>query len=147
MNVMSRLQIRSYTQSDYEAIFKLYKDTEMPGSEFDLSRDSEERLANRIKGDPDSIILGEVDDQLVGSVSLIEDGRVAWLFRFRVREDIDNEEEVAQQLLVKSVEVLKSKGHKQILVYTTVDEAKFKERYINLGFSQGHDYTCFWKDI
>lgn len=141
------MKIRPYTPNDYPSIIKLYKDTEMPGSEFDINRDSEVKLTKRIAIDPESILLAEDNGQMVGSVSLIEDGRVAWLFRFRVREDISNEEEVASALYESAKKALLDRGHHQVLVYTTVDEEKFKDRYKNLGFNQGHDYTCFWKDI
>jgi len=141
------MKIRAYKSSDYPGIIKLYKETEMPGSEFDANRDGEEKLAKRISVDPESILLAEDNGIIVGSVSLIEDSRVAWLFRFRVREDISNEEEVANLLYESAKKVLLNRGHHQVLVYTTVDEEKFKNRYKNLGFNQGHDYTCFWKDI
>jgi ribosomal protein S18 acetylase RimI-like enzyme len=143
---MEAIKVRRYTPEDYSSIVALYKETEMPGSEFDLNRDSEQRLQKRIENDPDAILIGEVSGEVVGSVSLIEDGRVAWLFRFRVRE-IEGEEDIAKKLLDAAVKTLNNKGHGQILVYTPVGETKFQQRYKDLGFNQGHDYTCFWKDI
>ncbi len=140
------MNIRRYKTDDYPRIVELYKQTEMPGSEFDNNRDSEERLRTRIENDPDAILVAEIDGKLVGSVSLIEDGRVAWLFRFRVMER-DGDEEIAEALYNKATEILLNKGHHQVLVYTPVGETKFQQRYKNLGFIQGHDYTCFWKDI
>jgi hypothetical protein len=143
---MKQVKVRSYTPQDYASVAELYKETEMPGSEFDLNRDSEQRLQKRIENDADAILVCEVEDKLVGSVSLIEDGRVAWLFRFRVKE-IDGEEEIAKTLLDAAIEILKNKGHHQILVYTPIGETKFQQRYKDLGFSQGSDYTCFWKNV
>jgi ribosomal protein S18 acetylase RimI-like enzyme len=141
-----KFEIRNYTNSDYHKVAALYKETEMPGSEFDLNRDSKVRLQRRIENDPDSILLAELNGEVVGSVSLIEDGRVAWLFRFRVKE-MSGDEEIAEHLLDKAIEILRSKGHRQVLVYTPVGETKFQERYRNFGFSEGHEYTCFWRDI
>ena len=146
MNIASSITIRFYTPNDYDEIVKLYRVTEMPGSEFDLNRDSKERLNKRIDNDPDSILIAESGGKIIGSVSLIEDGRVAWLFRFRVIEE-KGEEKVANLLYEKAKEVLQKKGHHQVLVYTPVGETKFQNRYRNLGFNRGHDYTCFWKDI
>jgi len=140
------ITVRNYTNGDYDKVVALYKETEMPGSEFDLNRDSKERLQKRIESDPDSILLAELNGEVVGSVSLIEDGRVAWLFRFRVKE-IEGDEEIAEQLLDRAVEALQNKGHHQVLVYTPVGETKFQQRYKNFGFSKGHEYACFWKDI
>lgn len=143
---MQNLAVRAYVSEDYESVAALYRETEMPGSEFDLNRDSEQRLRSRIQSDPDAILVAEYDGQLVGSVSLIEDGRVAWLFRFRVQE-MEGEEEIASQLLDMAMEVLRNKGHREVLVYTPVGETKFQQRYLDLGFNKGHDYTCFWKAI
>ena len=141
------MKIRPYKPEDYADIINLYKDTEMSGSEFDVNRDGKEKLDRRIANDSASILLAEDNGRLVGSVSLVEDGRVAWLFRFRVREDITNESEVATELYESAKKALIERGHHQVLVYTTVEEEKFKKRYKDLGFSQGHDYACFWKDI
>jgi predicted N-acetyltransferase YhbS len=143
---MQVTKVRGYIPEDYPSVAALYKETEMPGSEFDVNRDSEQRLQKRIENDPDAILVAEMAGQIVGSVSLIEDGRVAWLFRFRVKE-IEQEEQIAKELLDKAVEALRDKGHHEVLVYTPVDEAKFQQRYRDLGFTQGHNYACFWKDI
>ena len=104
---MEAIKVRSYTPEDYSSVVALYKETEMPGSEFDLNRDSEQRLQKRIENDPDAILIGKVGGKVVGSVSLIEDGRVAWLFRFRVRE-IEGEEDIAKTLLDVAVNTLKT---------------------------------------
>jgi hypothetical protein len=143
---MNTLIIRPYITDDYEKVAELYRETEMPGSRFDMNRDSKQRLQARIEHDPDSILIGEQEGEVVASVSLIEDGRVAWLFRFRVRE-IEGDEEIAAKLLDKAIEVFQGKGHHEVLVYTPVGETKFEQRYLNLGFTKGHDYTCFWKEI
>ena len=143
---MESIKIREYNPADYDKVAALYKETELPGSEFDLNRDSEEKLKRRIENDPAGILVAEQGEKIVGSVSLIEDGRVAWLFRFRVME-IEGDEEIARALYDKAATILQEKGHHEILVYTVLGETKFHDRYKNLGFTQGHDYTCFWKNI
>ena len=110
----------------------------------DENRDAKQKLQKRIESDSDAILVAEKDGNIVGTVSLIEDGRVAWLFRFCV---IENNDEIAQALCTKAKEVLKKKGHHQVLVYTPLNQNKLYERYEKLGFTKGGDYTCFWKDI
>lgn len=140
------MNIRPYQPSDYEQLKSLYLDSSTYGGQFDENRDSQERLRKRVEADPDAIIVAEEADKLVGTVSLIEDGRVAWLFRFAVAHT-DNESEVAAQLCQHALEALRGKGHHQVLVYTPVGNQNLDGRYEQLGFSRGGDYTCYWRDI
>lgn len=140
------ISVRSYAPSDYEAVAALYRQSNLYGGQFDENRDAEERLRKRIEADPDAILVAEQAGKIVGTVSLIEDGRVAWLFRFAVLEG-ESQDAVAQALFAKAVEVLKRKGHHQVLVYTPVGNEKLNNRYEKLGFMKGNDYTAFWKDI
>jgi predicted N-acetyltransferase YhbS len=140
------IQIRPYNEQEYPALLALYKNSALYGGVFDENRDSETKLKKRIEADPDAILVAEQEGHIVGSVSLIEDGRVAWLFRFAV-VTAPNELEVAKLLLDKANEVLSKKGHTQVLVYTPVGNSRFNNRYEMLGFTKGSDYTCFWKDI
>jgi hypothetical protein len=80
-------------------------------------------------------------------VSLIEDGRVAWLFRFAALK-LDNEAEILKQLQAHAINILKSRGHNQVLVYSPSGNSNLDARYAELlGFERGNDYTAFWKDI
>ncbi|MFZ3010097.1 MAG: GNAT family N-acetyltransferase [Candidatus Microsaccharimonas sp.] len=142
--------IRSYEPNDYEQLIELYKRSELYGGVFDEERDSFDRLNKRVEADSDSIIVAvNSGGKIIGTVSLIEDGRVAWLYRFCVlpmHDDIENWKNVTSDLNNHAIESLKKKGHKEVLVYTSQDETLHK-RYLDLGFTKGNDYTCFWKHI
>jgi predicted N-acetyltransferase YhbS len=138
--------IRSYIPTDYERVAALYKQSHLYGGQFDENRDAEEKLKKRIEADPDVIWVAESGDEIVGTVSLIEDGRVAWLFRFCVSEG-EEQDNVAQELFDHAKSVLNRKGHEQVLVYTPMGNEALNNRYEKLGFTKGGDYTCYWKDI
>lgn len=147
--------IRPYIPDDYDAVKSLYMQPELYGGVFDEERDSAARLKSRVESDPDAIIVAVKDSCIIGTVSLIEDGRVAWLYRFCVPTTIVdasgvtvlfNESEVADTLCKHALDSLKAKGHKEVLVYTSQDKLLHK-RYQQLGFTQGSEYTCFWKQI
>lgn len=140
------MNVRPYRPADYEQIASLCRQPELYGGQFDENRDGEERLRKRIEADPDAILVAERDNKIVGTVSLIEDGRVAWLFRFAVEQG-ENETEVTQALCNAGLAALKAKGHNQVLVYTPVGDDRLDTRYESLGFNQGGNYTCYWKDI
>lgn len=136
--------VRSYQSSDYEQLKVLYLDSSTFGGQFDEARDAADRLQRKIEADSDAIIVAEQDGKLVGTVSLIDDGRVAWLFRFAVPR---NKSEVAQALHDKAVALLKERGHTEVLVYTPVGNQDLNSRYEQLGFAKGGDYTCYWKGL
>lgn len=140
------MTIRPYMPADYEAVISLYKQSALYGGQFDEQRDSKERLGKRVEADPDAVLVAEEVGAIVGTVSFIEDGRVAWLFRFAVQQG-NNESKITEALCNKALESLKERGHGQVLVYTPVGNDHLDNRYESLGFNRGSDYTCYWKNI
>lgn len=140
------IEIRPYSPVDYDQVKSLYEQTTLYGGQFDDNRDSPDRLQRRVEADPDAILVAQTDQQIVGTISLIEDGRVAWLFRFAVAK-IEQESAVAQKLCQAGVAALRQKGHQQVLVYTPVGDQNLNQRYEELGFTKGNDFTCYWKDL
>ena len=136
--------VRSYEPTDYEQLKALYLASDTFGGQFDEARDASDRLQKKIGADPDAILIAVEHDKIVGTVSLIDDGRVAWLFRFAVPL---GDADTTQVLHDKAVAVLKARGHSQVLVYTPVGNTDLDSRYDQLGFTKGGDYTCFWKEI
>ena len=136
--------IRSYKDTDYDQLKDLYLHPQWFGGQFDEARDSREGLAGITARDPEAILVYEQDGQILGTVSLIEDGRVAWLFRFAVK---DNDHKVSEALYEKAQEVFKTRGHTQIIAYTPVGNHTLNNRYKTLDMTKGNDFTAFWKDI
>lgn len=137
------MQIRNYKPEYYESIKALYMQSDLYGGQFDEARDSQTILNAVTQSDPQSILVCVAEGHIVGTVSLIENGRVAWLFRFAVM-DTPNKIEIEKSLYEAARDILHGRGHTQILVYTPVGHAGLNERYKNLGMIQGGDYTCFW---
>ena len=140
------MNIRNYKTEDYSQVAELYKDSSLFGGQFDVERDAEEKLASCTEEDHQSILVCEVDNKIIGTVSLIEDKRVAWLFRFAVQKG-QSEAEAIKSLYDKAIGILKERGHRQVLVYSPVGNETLDNRYLNLGFNKGGDYTCYWKEI
>ncbi len=138
--------IRNYTPKDYEHVIALYKQSDLYGGQFDENRDSEEKLSAIIARDQEAILVCEINKKIIGTVSLIEDGRVAWLFRFAVEKG-DDEQNSINALCDKALAILHSRGHKEVLVYAPAQNKNFENRYVALGFQKGDDYTCYWRGI
>jgi len=136
--------IRQYVDADYDNLKELYLHTEWYGGQFDEARDGRERLADKIKQDPEAIWVYEKDGGIVGSVSLVDDGRVAMLFRLAVK---NNDQLITKELYNQAIKILRKRGHEQVLVYTPVDNDALHSRYGHLDMTRGGDYTCYWAKL
>ncbi|TSC68545.1 MAG: hypothetical protein G01um101456_599 [Parcubacteria group bacterium Gr01-1014_56] len=134
--------IRGYQELDYPQVEKLYKNSSLFGGQFDMSRDSQEQLKKLIEHKPEAILVAESDGEIVGTVTLFEDGRSAWLYRFATLNN-----KTSEALFLRAKEILKSKGHTQVLVYAPAGDKQFEERYRSLGFNKGNDYTVYWQNL
>lgn len=139
------MEVRFYTSEDYSEIEKLYKESSTFGGQFDEARDTKERLDVLISKKPKSILVAEDMGRIVGTVTLFEDGRSAWLYRCAVL--FDYEKLVIPLLVTRAKEVLKESGHTQVLVYAPAGDPHFEERYTNVGFTKGNDFTAYWQDL
>ncbi len=139
------INIRNYNSNDYSSIESLYKDSATFGGQFDEARDSKEQIDKLVSDKPEAVLVAEVNGEIGGTVTIFEDGRSAWLYRFAVKKDM--EAEVTELLWAKAKEIVKRKGHTQVLVYAPVGNGDFEHRYLNLGFTKGSDFTAYWQDI
>ncbi len=140
------IKIRNYnSDTDYEAVKALYESTETYGGQYDDARDAKDRLEILIHQKPDAILVAEDGSKILGTVTLFEDGRSAWLYRFAVLTQY--EKDVTRLLYEKASSILKQKGHTQVLVYAPAGYINFEQRYAALGFNKGADYTAYWQDL
>ncbi|PID83580.1 hypothetical protein CSB11_00365 [Candidatus Campbellbacteria bacterium] len=139
--------VREYKKEDYEQIKKIYLHPNTFGGQFDEARDTEEKISTLVNEKKNSVLVLESKGDVVGTVTIFEDGRSCWLYRFAVLPEYEKEEYV-KLLYQKAEEVCKEMGHSQILVYAPAGEEKFEERYVKfLELNKGNPYTAFWKDI
>lgn len=139
-------QVRTYKDADYQALIALYKDSSTFGGQYDAARDGNEKIRAVTANDPEAILVYEEAGSILGTVSLIEDGRVAWLFRFCVRKT-PQENVVARSLYHEAVSILRARGHTQVLVYSDPNNESLNQRYQKLAMIEGSIYKCFWQDI
>lgn len=140
------MKVRIYnSESDYSQVRKLYELPNSFGGDFDNARDAKERIDILTVSKPECVLVAEDEGVVVGTVTLFEDGRSAWLYRFAVQNE--NEQEIALALWMEAKKVMKEKGHSQVLVYAPAGNIDFEKRYANLGFNNGGDYTAYWQDL
>jgi hypothetical protein len=140
------MQIRNYNpNTDYEVVATLLNDSTTYGGEFDAARDTKERIDELEATKPGSVLIAEVAGEVVGTVTLFEDGRSAWLYRFSVKAE--HEPAATAALWEVAQATMKARGHSQVLVYAPAGNDGFKQRYNQLGFTTGGDYTAYFQDI
>jgi hypothetical protein len=139
------MEIRFYRDVDYQKLIELYKKSDE--FEVDPVTDSQENLSRKITRDPESILVAFSDDEIVGSVSIIEDGRIALLFRLVVDESRPDSDQILGLLINKAESILKSRGCKEVHNTAPSDRPSSQGKRTNLGFTKGKEYSWFWKKI
>lgn len=140
---MPALDVRSYTLIDYPRVKELYE----AAGVFDPETDAEERLLVKVEENPDSILVATDDDgNVLGTVSIIQDNRIAILFRLVVQEG--PEEHMVRMRLLHAAEIqLLEYGYREVHIIAPEDNAKIQEEYAHYGFTKGNPYRWFWKKI
>jgi hypothetical protein len=137
------MQVRSYKSSDYKALIDLYGKSD----EFKVDKvtDSEANISRKIEKDPESLLVVEDNGQIVGSVSIIEDGRIALLFRLVAVNT--NKEDILKMLLAEAESILKKRSYAQMHNTAPTNDLNAIMERNKLGFKQGDTYTWCRKEL
>ena len=85
---MVGIKIRNYNpETDCKQVSRLYENSKTYGGQYDEARDSEERLRNLSRNKPNCILVAEIGENIVGTVTIFEDGRSAWLVRSAAQKE------------------------------------------------------------
>lgn len=142
----SHTLVRAYDPAtDYAGVLALYADGATFGGQYDTARDTAERLKGLSVQNPEKILVAVLGGKIVGTVTLFEDGRSAWLYRFAVQRE--HESDIARALYEEAARILKRLGHSQVLVYAPNTDDHLAQRYVSLGLTKGSDYTAYWSDL
>lgn len=134
------MKVRQYQNKDYGQLIKLYKQSTQ--FDFDEVTDSKEGITRKIHRDPESILVTEEKGKIIGSLSIIEDGRIAWLFRL-----VGNNDEVVKTLISEAEEILRKRGYKNVHNFAPFNNQQALGERTKLGFIQGKNYIWFWKEL
>lgn len=138
------MTIRPYLPTDYAALATLYKHSDQ--FTFDEVTDSESNLNRKISRDSDSILVAE-ENGLVGSVSIIEDGRIALLFRLVVSPLLPNSEDILVKLVSSAEALLKERGYLEVHTTAPANDLTSLMQRQRFGFVAGEAYTWYWKKL
>jgi hypothetical protein len=139
------MQIRFYKKEDYPKLIELYKKSDQ--FKLDEVTDSEEGIARKIEKDPESLLVAEENKQIVGSVSIIEDGRIALLFRLIASPTSFDKNDILKALVEKSESILKERGYLEMHNTAPTNDLNALMESKKINFKEGNVSTWFWKKI
>ena len=139
--MQANLNIRPYLSGDYNQVRSIYEE----GGLFDQENDSQHRLDEKISRDASSILVATDGEQVVGTISLMEDGRMAFMFRMAVKS-IYRERGIGTALLRAAEEELKRRGNLEINILIDDQNQELKDYYKKREYKEGHSYRWMYKE-
>jgi len=139
--MIKKFQIRPYLSMDYSQVKSIYEESGL----YDQENDSQQRLDEKISRDPTSIIVAVDEERVVGTISLMEDGRMAFMFRLAVKST-HRERGIGMALLQAADEELQRRGGLEINILVDEQNQELKDYYTNRGYKEGHSYRWMYKE-
>lgn len=136
------LHIRPYIQNDYAALIKLYQTGEL----FEEDCDNENIIINKVKRDPESLLVAIHDDEIVGTVSLVEDERFAFIFRLAVKSD-QQRRGIGSTLIAEAEKRFKQKENTTVNILVNEKHLELQSYYERHHYHKGRIWRWMWKDL
>lgn len=139
---MNIITLRSYRPPDYPAV----KQNLIDGELYQEEMDGEERLAAKIKRNPDSIIVAEASGRVVGNIFFVEDGWAPLFFRLAVAKDFRGKG-VGTKLLKEAESRLAARGYTACFFLVEDRKKELHTYYKNRGYTRGNVFRIFYKNL
>lgn len=140
---MPHFEIRNYNpDADYRHMKQILEE----GSLFYGPTEAPERLAEKVRRDPDSIIVAVTDNQIVGTVTISEDGRMPFIFRLAVRNN-QRRHGIGQKLMKEAEKRLKDRGYTELNILVDENNEELKEYYRRQEYEEGNVYRWMYKEV
>ena len=136
------VNLRFYKDKDYEQV----KQTLKEGDLFDDVWEARNNLNKKIERDPESIILAEENNKIIGCVFIVEDGWNAFVWRLSVRKDY-RKKGIGLELMKKAEEIIKQRGIKEASIFVSANISNLKKWYKNQSYTKTSDYTFMYKKL
>jgi len=95
-----------------------------------------EELSRKIQRDPESIVVAEDQERIVGNIYIVEDGWTAMVFRLAVVEEYRGRD-IDRMLGAKAEEIIKGRGHRSYVIFVNENKVDILGHYYKrLGFEK-----------
>ena len=137
-----KVLIRPYRPEDYLSVKAIYQE----GGLYDEFTDREEGLKDKISRDPGSILVAEEDQTVVGTVLIIEDARMALLFRLAVKGSERNRG-IGKKLIAEAEKLLKHRGFKEVNLVVNDKNEELQSYYEKQGYKKHRSWRWMAKEL
>ena len=136
------LEIRNYNPgTDYHQVKQILEE----GGLFYDPIDAPERLAEKVKRDPESIMVATAGNQLIGTVRIMDDGSMPFIFRLAVREN-QRRHGVGARLMEEAENRLRKRGFAEIHLLVNEEDEEVRDYYQKQGWEEGNLYRWMYKE-
>ncbi len=133
--------IRPYKPSDYLDVKRNLRE----GNMFYPDIYAEDKMRSKIKNDPESILVAEVDGKVVGNIYLVTD----WgplLFGLAVRKSHRNKG-VGKKLTQTAAKTIRARGYKEINLLVRQNKLDLQDMYKRWGFKKSNVYRWMYREL
>lgn len=134
------IRIREYQPADFNDVRTNLEDSGI----FNEIFDNEQNLRAKIEGDPESILVAEADNQVVGNVFLVQDGWASSIFRLAVRKNY-REQGIGSRLLTEAEDRLRQRGAKVVELFANDHNFELLAFYAKRRYRDGGPHRSMWK--
>ena len=134
------VSLRNYKDSDYADVKRNLKEAKL----FVDVWDTRERLEEKIRRNPDSIIVAEDKGRVIGNLFLVEDGWGAFIFHLAVHSSY-RQKGIGQKLMIYAEESLKRKGARAVFGFIGEGAERDGKFYKKCGYALLEKYIGTYK--
>lgn len=138
----SDVSVRPYQPDDYTSVKRNLEE----GGIFYDDMDSAERLEQKIKRNPGSVIVAERNGEVVGNVFLIEDGWAAFVFRLAVSKE-HRKQGIGSGLMKAVEDEARKRGYSELHILVGEEEKDLQDYYEALGYGKGNLYRWMYREF
>ena len=129
---MNTIHIRPYTTNDYTWVRRNMEE----GGLYYPEIDAEQKLNEKITRNPGSILVAELNGEVVGNVLIMEDGWGPFFFRLAVAKEYRHKG-IGSRLVGEVEDILAIKGYREVYCLVKDNDTELKEYYKERGFKEG----------
>lgn len=136
------MDIRTYTNEDFTGVRRVLNATDL----FVPAVDTRKRFQDKIERHPDSIIVAERDDAVVGTVFVTDDATTVLITRLAVLPDHQGQG-IGRSLLDAAESWLVERGTRIAVAFAETSDPELLDWYRERGYTNKGQYEMMWKDL
>jgi len=136
------MKIIPFTIDKYEEV----KTILVEAGSFDNVWDDFTHWSNKIKKEPNSILLATEKDEVVGCILIINEPWTSFLFRLSVKNGF-RERGIGSELIKVAEKQLKDSGADEVAIFVKIDNEELHNFYEKRGYEKGGEYRCMYKKL